>query len=495
MNGMSKTTLAAETNPLGAMAFIQKYFGSTPDHDSCDANICLCEAGDSNSSTPWDAVLGRSDLVKKGYPAGKCILRTASAKKLIAATGWTAVLPTGIPGRDCNYVQDKNVEAGAGDEGYMVYAHDADTCCKSCAAVKACTGATWMPLPGDDSNRTLPSSGGPPDYEGFGLHLPAITGHTTLPGLTVREVESIVAKKMGQMDRWDAWMDYNVALYTLNLDKYLQRFKADGVPFLGAKWPTSRDGNEMMYSAFIHVPDSQMIIELMAESSQILDDLPKLQMLEQRLSSSRLEAIENSPPESHLLLPVRVSRAASDLTSLDAFYGDAMRISTTLVIDSETSSVRCYLWPGAHVDLCFVQRPQNMTSSDLTVKAFEDMLKHVSESVNSGPMCNMNRWADNHYALDIFHSDFDYIVDYLDATPTALYTCATFGVTGLHYIYDPTGWAVQLNMRFKKEPKGCNTIDKGLQHNSKKGLLGFGSNNPPRAKLDLPVIMCGAGVC
>ena len=44
-NGMSKTTYAAETDPLGGMAFVQKYFGSTPDSDSCDANVCRCDAG------------------------------------------------------------------------------------------------------------------------------------------------------------------------------------------------------------------------------------------------------------------------------------------------------------------------------------------------------------------------------------------------------------------------------------------------------------------
>ena len=55
-DGMSKTTLAAETDPLGAMAFVQRFFGSTPDHDSCDANICLCDAGDSNASAAWQTV-------------------------------------------------------------------------------------------------------------------------------------------------------------------------------------------------------------------------------------------------------------------------------------------------------------------------------------------------------------------------------------------------------------------------------------------------------
>ena len=38
-NGMSKSTVAAETDPLGAMAFVQKHFGATPDSDSCLGNV------------------------------------------------------------------------------------------------------------------------------------------------------------------------------------------------------------------------------------------------------------------------------------------------------------------------------------------------------------------------------------------------------------------------------------------------------------------------
>ena len=67
------------------------------------------------------------------------------------------------------------------------------------------------------------------------------------------------------------------------------------------------------------------------------------------------------------------------------------------------------------------------------------MLKNVAKNVVTSPSCNMNRWADNHYALDIFDGSFDYIVDYVDANSSVLYQCADFGVTGLHYIYDPTG--------------------------------------------------------
>ena len=95
--------------------------------------------------------------------------------------------------------------------------------------------------------------------------------------------------------------------------------------------------------------------------------------LEPRLSATRLAAIAAAAPyAAGLLRPVRVSRAATDLAALDAFYGPAgMRTETTLAIaDDEASAsasasasaaasaaaasaasaasavgVRCYLWP------------------------------------------------------------------------------------------------------------------------------------------------------
>eukprot|EP00966_Prymnesium_polylepis_P056861 1316045-Prymnesium_polylepis.2 len=76
------------------------------------------------------------------------------------------------------------------------------------------------------------------------------------------------------------------------------------------------------------------------------------------------------------------------------------------------------------------------------------MLKNVAKNVVTSPSCNMNRWADNHYALDIFDGSFDYIIDYVDAHSSVLYQCADFGVTGLHYIYDPTGCVLTLPRRF-----------------------------------------------
>lgn len=486
-DGMSKTTLAAETDPLRAMAFVQKYFGATPDSDSCASNVCLCNAGDSNASKPWRAVLGRSDLVRKGFPAGQCVLRTSVASQVPATEGVVAVTPGGSLGVDCTYKESHKIDAAAGDAGYTVHAHDADTCCKSCAALATCVGATYIPAANGTEVKSSSRMAGPPTYEGFGLHLPAINGHSTQGGLSVREVEEIVSNKLGVMDKFDAWLDFNAALYTSNLDSYLERFSVDKVPYLGATWKTP-DG-ALMFSAFVLVPTSTMVIELMGSTSTILTHrISKLTRLEQRLSATRLQALADSPPTTGLLQPVRVSRSVSKVSAIDEFYLGAMRLNLTLSVDEHGVQSRCYLWPGGNADVCFVQRRHDATSGHLTVAGFEAMLKRVIETVVTNPWCMMNRWADNHYAIDLLDDKdkgkFDYIVDYLEANPGTRYQCADFGVPGLHYVYDPTGWAVQVNFRFNKQPSGCSSSSpsrgsaKWLHQNAQGG-------NP----------MCGGGTC
>jgi len=221
------------------------------------------------------------------------------------------------------------------------------------------------------------------------------------------------------------------------------------------------DGRRL-FSVFVLIPSSTLVIELMGSTSSILAArASELVDLEQRLSATRLRTLDAAPPARGLLLPVRVSRAASNLTALDEFYLGAMRISSTLVLGEQDVQSRCYEWPGGKVDICFVQRPEDGTSSELSVASFEAMLKRVADVVVTKPTCNMNRWTDNHYAVDLLDEKdgtFDYIIDYLENTPGALYQCNVFHSAGLHYIYDPTGWAVQLNMAFSKTPSGCVSV-------------------------------------
>eukprot|EP00811_Abedinium_folium_P030980 NODE_5003_length_1821_cov_4.335301.p1 GENE.NODE_5003_length_1821_cov_4.335301~~NODE_5003_length_1821_cov_4.335301.p1 ORF type:complete len:507 (+),score=130.93 NODE_5003_length_1821_cov_4.335301:47-1567(+) len=457
-NGISKSTMAAETDPLGALAFMNKYFHTTPAEDQCTANVCQCKAGDSGAKSAWLGTDGRANLVETENRA--CALFTKATVDH-ATSSWTstAIMPSrGAPGTDCSYKTSKKYDAVTGDKGYVVSAHDATTCCNSCVAMADCVAATytspWEEALADNHTRRLPPQAG----EGFGLHLPSLPQHPTTGGLAVTTVEAHVVAKVGNMSQFDAWMDFNVGLYTIQLDDYLKSLSKDGVPFLPAKW-TARGAT--MYSAFVHVPKSQLIVELIASDSSTIAALePNVLTLEQRLSDEIIETMVQSPPTGWILKAVKVSRAATDLAAIDEFYVKGMHAKALGQVKTASIDRRCYLWDTAQTEVCFVSRSDFPTAGDFQVADMEKQLKGSAEAQLQNPQCNMNRWEDNHYAIDVRGGSFDYIVDYLKANPSVKFQCATSPMSSnamLRYIYDPTGWAVQLDMQFSKSPSGCST--------------------------------------
>ena len=219
----------------------------------------------------------------------------------------------------------------------------------------------------------------------------------------------------------DAIADYNVALLTTDLDSYSSTFDADGVNYLPLHW-TDQDTD--YYGIMVHVPTTQMVIEVMAKNSSATARVaahPKLLRMgasEQRASRSALAAGEKrlSSSSTDIFTVVSVGRAASDLDALDEFYSNGMRCSTTLSVDDAGSgySKRCYLWDAADAtaDVCFTKRPDSATAGSFKVSDFEAMLNSVHATVTSGGETCNNKWVDNHYAIDGRFSA-DYIQTYV----------------------------------------------------------------------------------
>ena len=235
----------------------------------------------------------------------------------------------------------------------------------------------------------------------------------------------------------DAIADYNVALLTTDLDSYSSTFDADGVNYLPLHW-TDQDTD--YYGIMVHVPTTQMVLEIMAKNSSATAAVaahPKLLKMgsEQRASRSALAAGEarlsarraarrslrgasngtaTTDASSGLFTVISVSRAASDLDAIDEFYVNGMQTTTTLSVTDTSYQKRCYLWDaaGATADVCFTSRPDSATSGDFKVSDFESMLNAAHADVtSSGQTCN-NKWVDNHYAVDGMVSG-DYIQTYI----------------------------------------------------------------------------------
>merc|ERR1711959_646273 len=137
------------------------------------------------------------------------------------------------------------------------------------------------------TTREISPSGGMSPGNGFGLHLVSVPGHKTTGGLSVEEVEAHFNEKLGDMSKFDSFMDFNVVFATSSLQAYKSAFEADGVKYLVGTW--SDNGGKSYSSIIVQVPDSQLILELVQQTSLTLAaGEPAPVQLEQRVPDSVL---------------------------------------------------------------------------------------------------------------------------------------------------------------------------------------------------------------
>jgi len=341
-----------------------------------------------------------------------------------------------------------------------------------------------------DEGRRLQDPG-----NGFGLHCVNVSGHLTTGGLTTAEVEAHFDAKLGDMKEYDSFMDYSVTLYTSGLAQYAKAFDADGVPYYSTTFQATADSESPTFTSLIvQVPHTQMILELTSQKSLSATDTQRpihSSPLERRLSSSALALIEeiSKAEEGSVgasLSPISVNRAASAATiaKLDDFYVTGM--GAKKVSDDSANGVtrKCYRWSGATVDNCFTNRPDTATKGSWKVADFENMLNTVHKNIIVGhPYCQVDKWEDNHYAIDSFSASTSSIISYINKNNVP-HVCQSggggSGGSGLHYIFDPTGWGIQADLSFSSQPSDCSSS---------------GSSNSPRRLQGGFNPACDAGTC
>merc|ERR1719379_1988726 len=131
------------------------------------------------------------------------------------------------------------------------------------------------------TTREISPSGGMSPGNGFGLHLVSVPGHKTSGGLSVEEVEAHFNEKLGDMSKFDSFMDLNVVFATSSLQAYKTAFEADGVKHLVGTWSDTQ--GKAYSSIIVQVPDSQLILELVQQTSLTLDAGETAVQLEQRV--------------------------------------------------------------------------------------------------------------------------------------------------------------------------------------------------------------------
>jgi len=331
------------------------------------------------------------------------------------------------------------------------------------------------------TTRQIAPSGGAPPGNGFGLHLVDVPKHLTTGGLTTEQVEAHFATKLGDMTKFDSFMDYNAVFATSGLQNYKDTFKADGVKYLAGTW-TGPNGTEYT-SVIVQVPDSQLILELCQKGSLTYAGHEAQPVkLEQRVADTALFAQDakltsvarNSSLASvgSYLVSLGINRAVSaeSMAKLEDFYVAGMGTTKTHDVSGNGVTKKCFLWPGATGNICFTNRPVNATAGNWTVGDFEDMLNSVHKTLLVGhPFCSMDKWFDNHYAIDSQSADTSKILSYVNNNnPYHLCESQGPGGGGLGPIFDPTGWGIQLDMQISL-PNDCKS-EKVVLHSSNRRL-------------------------
>lgn len=354
-------------------------------------------------------------------------------------------------------------------EKYFPVATPQDECAND---VCSCDGGTWEILQGRVYAKTSLTAQSPAG-NGFGMHLVNVSASKTTGGLSTAEVEAQFTSKLGDMSTFDSFMDYNAMFYTTGLAAYQSTFKADGVGMYTTTWEYN---SKTWTSIFVHVPNTQLVLELCQDTKLegVFDHHPipraSPQALERALA--RVQPIEESASVGAIISPLAVNRAASAATmaKLEEFYVTGM--GTTMVVNTSGPGTaptflqyKCFLWPGATVDLCFYSREESATKGDWKVADFEKMLNTVhSNIIVKYPFCGRDKWTDNHYAIDSFTADTAKIASYINENKVPVYCEGT----SAHYAVDPTGWSIQMDLRWSSSVSACTTAKstprKLLQH-------------------------------
>jgi hypothetical protein len=349
-------------------------------------------------------------------------------------------------------------------------------------------GRVYIPASSDERALLSSRSGGrrlQSPGNGFGLHCVNVSNHLTTGGLSTAEVEAHFNEKLGDMSEYDSFMDFSVSLYTTDLAQYATAFDKDKVPYYTTTWQSSADEAAQTYTSLIvQAHKSQMILELTSKKALSVGETSRpihaAASGERRLSARALAMIDELEAKNTgaSLTTLSVNRAvsAAALAKLDDFYVTGMG---TKKVSEDTDAAnsytrKCYLWTGAEVDICFTNRDTSATKGNWKVADFENMLNTVHKNIIVGhPYCGVDKWEDNHYAIDSQSADTSNIISYINSNNVP-HVCSSSGLgfppggSGLHYIFDPTGWGIQADLSFSSSPTDCSTVNEMAQGSSRR---------------------------
>jgi len=383
------------------------------------------------------ATQGRTQTVlASSYSEPNCQLYSA-ANTLSTATKATSASANGL-GKACTYKTGKTY--GSSNTMWKVYANNKVQCCNACIGTKGCAAATFTTSSKDHSGGF-----GPQSWEGFGIHLPEVTGFPTTGGITIEELEAKYAARIGDHSKFDAFMDYSTAFWTYDLQHYIDIFTADKVPFFLGQWKDA--SKRQWYSMIFLVPQSCYVIELISMHASA--DATSLPEMEQRMSDAHCtEWSKGKKYDNNAIEAVSVNRASSDLDAIDNAYVKYFKLPNSQTISDSKVQRKCYKSKSTF-DLCFTKRESSSNDAIFSVKDHEDNMWAIHAGVMGSDPQVTDKMTDS-------HGDYDVSVIALE-----VYFAANSFETLLKnrlayaceqgYVIEPTGFSIQTMTTFS----GC----------------------------------------
>merc|ERR1712070_1291177 len=222
-----------------------------------------------------------------------------------------------------------------------------------------------------------------------------------------------------------------------SLQSYKSAFDRDSVKYLTGTWSNSE--GQQYSSLLVQVPGSQLILELVQKTSLELAEGDVSVQMEQRVPDSILEShdsnlsgelVSDTTSDYIVCLVFYRSSSSKAMSELEDFYVTGMGTSKTHDATENGATKKCFLWTGATVNICFTSRDDSETEGDFKVSDLEDMLNSVHQTIVDGhPWCPMNRWFDNHYAIDSHTVDNSKILSYVNSKKP-FHTCGSDPMRG-----------------------------------------------------------------
>eukprot|EP00812_Abedinium_dasypus_P003915 NODE_1485_length_1128_cov_375.330848.p1 GENE.NODE_1485_length_1128_cov_375.330848~~NODE_1485_length_1128_cov_375.330848.p1 ORF type:complete len:323 (-),score=85.01 NODE_1485_length_1128_cov_375.330848:143-985(-) len=241
------------------------------------------------------------------------------------------------------------------------------------------------------------------------------------------------------MSQYSPWMDHHFAFYFEDIDKFVDDFEHDDVPYLALSW-TAATG-EVYYSVLVHALHTQTVYEIISRSHPVRAAHVQSWPLERHFFSAGIRVESNS------ILPLHISRTARDISRVIEFYDGVFDLQP--IAEGQFDGGRYVVFDhGMHIQ--YWQR--NGQAGERTTAWLERKLEAVNQELLPSEAGCWPIWGDNHYTVTMPMTTDNYteLTARLKARGTGYRSFRDpdggTGVTALFTMYIPLpgGWYVEI---------------------------------------------------